>query len=244
MSDKAHATYSPSSSDRWTNCPGSVRLSKELPPVPNSSASTEGTNTHALLEKLLKKEPITPRFKKEIGFNEKMLANATFAAKQVRQDLKKVHNIGNVTFEVEGKSDISHLVDGDMWGTSDVIIAEEFGTLHVQDYKNGVKKVHARENTQGLAYILGIADRFDYNFERYKFSIIQPNVKDPVSSWTFDYKRLILQRDIFRQAVKATKSKTAPVKAGAWCWFCPANYYGVCPLAKEKALDKAKDIFK
>lgn len=239
-----HATYSPSSSDRWTNCSGSVRLSIGLPPVPDSAASIEGTNTHSLLERKLKEEPITARFKKEIAYNPKMETNASFAAKVVRKELTKVDNPRNVTFEVEGKSDISHLVDGDMWGTSDVIIAEEFSTLHIMDYKNGVKKVQAKENTQGLAYALGIADRFNYNFERYKFTIIQPNVSQPLSSWTFDYKRLILQRDIFRQAVKATKSKTAPVKAGSWCWFCPANYYGVCPLAKEKALDKARDIFK
>lgn len=236
-----HATYSPSAAERWVNCPASIRLSQGIPPSPDSAASIRGTNTHALLERLLLGLPLTKPFMRSIDYDIGMEENAVTAADVVCYWKEQTHNSDNVTFEVEGKSDLSHIVDADMWGTSDVIIAEEFGTLHVMDYKNGVKKVDAKENYQGLAYILGVADRFDYNFESYRFSIIQPNVAKPFSTWTFGQKRLDLQKEIFRSAVALTKKKSAPMKEGSWCWFCPAS--ASCPKKTGKHHEKAISIF-
>lgn len=236
-----HATYSPSAAERWVNCPASIRLSQGIPPSPDSAASIRGTNTHALLERKLLGLPITKSFKRDIEYDEMMEENAAQAASVVYHWKEQTNNIDDAIFEAESRSDLSEIVDADMWGTADVKIAEEFSTLHVMDYKNGVKKVDAKENYQGLAYILGIAHALDYNFENYRFSIIQPNVAKPFSTWVFGQKRLDLQKEIFRSAVALTKKKSAPMKEGSWCWFCPAS--ASCPKKTERHHVKSVSIF-
>lgn len=49
-SKEQHAVLSPSSAERWIQCPASVRMSMEVPPAPESDYALEGTAFHALAE--------------------------------------------------------------------------------------------------------------------------------------------------------------------------------------------------
>lgn len=238
---KKHAQYSPSAAERWVNCPASIRLSIGIPNI-ESEAARSGTNEHSLLERMLLDEPLDKKFKEEISFNDDMLYKVSRAYTCVKGILSmEPINHDNVTFEVEVKSDLSHIVDADFWGTSDVSIAEEFGRLHVIDYKGGKKAVKAENNYQGAAYVLGIADKYDYNFSGYKFSIIQPENKKLIDSWSFDFETLMNYKKIFRSAIASSKKQNAPLHEGSWCWFCPASK--TCPLKMETRLNEAMNYF-
>ena len=51
-----HARLSPSAAIRWINCPGSIRLSDQVPPAGSSEYADEGTAAHALAELKLRAE--------------------------------------------------------------------------------------------------------------------------------------------------------------------------------------------
>lgn len=237
-----HALYSPSASERWIRCPGSVRLSRDIPRV-ESEAAIVGTNHHTLLEHRLKGLPVTKELKAQINYTREMGRRIGDVITIIDNDISKVKNKKNLDFGAEVKSDCSELVNADMWGTSDVVIAEVCNTLHVQDYKNGTHIVNARENSQGLAYVLGIAHKFDYMFESYKFSILQPTSTGRIMqrSWEFGFDRLMKQKEIFRSAIALSKKRNAPLQAGAWCWFCPASK--TCPLKKEQRWAEVRNDF-
>lgn len=46
----AHAKLSPSASERWLQCPASIRMEEQVPPEPESSYAAEGTIAHTLAE--------------------------------------------------------------------------------------------------------------------------------------------------------------------------------------------------
>ena len=57
-----HARLSPSSAQRWINCPGSIREIEKAPPAPDSFAAREGTAAHELAEVCLKRNQNADEF--------------------------------------------------------------------------------------------------------------------------------------------------------------------------------------
>ncbi len=53
MSEKVHSILGASGAHRWMNCPGVIRLTKDMPEI-KSSYAKEGTDAHALGEYCLK----------------------------------------------------------------------------------------------------------------------------------------------------------------------------------------------
>lgn len=241
-----HAKYSPSSAEQWVNCPGSVPLSIGIPRK-DSLASVEGTNAHSLLERKLLGLPITKSFKTDIEWNSTMATHVNRVHEIVKRELKSVTNEKNLTFKAEMRSDCSELVGEELWGTSDVNIIEEFGILKVGDLKYGKKKVKAKNNLQGLAYLLGIAHKYNYNFEGYQFQVYQPRntLGEPAKKvddiYTYTYKDLVNAKKIFRSAIAESKKRKPRLAEGPWCWFCPASK--TCPLKEDKRIDEAREYF-
>ena len=50
----SHSLFSPSAAYRWTQCPGSVVLARDVPST-SGEASREGTMLHKVMEKHLEK---------------------------------------------------------------------------------------------------------------------------------------------------------------------------------------------
>ena len=229
--EKAHAKLSASGSERWLCCPGSVRLSEGIPGTDNE-ASIRGTNTHTLLQFILEnhqwKQWLSFReavpFKKFIGWDEAMQETAEFAARTVweMKDQMAKKSGQPVMLLAEQKLEL----DGVGFGTSNVILYQPFGRLHVIDYKNGVKAVEPEGNTQGLYYGVAAADRYGWNFSYPSISIIQPNARHsrgPVRTWSTSYTELDRAGTRLRLGAKKTENKNAPLNPGGWCYFCPAR---------------------
>jgi hypothetical protein len=235
-----HAVLSASGSERWLGCPGSIRLSEGIASV-ESDASVRGTNTHTLLQFILENSrwhallgaDEGEKFLATIEYDKAMLGNALFAAKTVWKEKAEIEwKSGRpVDLYTEKKVELT----GVGFGTSDIILHQPYGVLHVMDYKNGTKSVEPEGNTQGLYYAVAAADEFEWEFSRPKISIIQPNAphsRGHVRTWKATHEDLERAGRMLRSGAKATKKKDAPlVKNDSWCWFCPAR--SKCPLQME-----------
>ncbi len=220
---KSHAKYSPSSSHRWLECPASVELSALLPAAPDTAASREGTDAHTCLEIFLKngieKQLSTERFLVE-KYPLQMVIHAAWAAKEIW----KLTPQGALLL-AETRSELFH-IDAEMHGTTDASIVDHFGTLQIIDFKYGRMPVEVEENTQMIAYAIGIAHKFDYNFADVVCTVIQPranHVAGPVRSWKLTIDSLLQWSGRFKLGVALTKHPEAPFKSGEHCFFCPAK---------------------
>ncbi len=248
--NKAHAELSASGSEIWLNCPGSVALSRKAPPGKESWYANEGTTAHDLLEKLLHNQFFTnSKFSiKELReFPPAMVKAVKVCVDEVRRSYRN-----GMTLLIEEKVSLE-FVGPDMFGTVDVGIVDEFGTLEVTDYKHGsgVKVEVFKENAMGcktlntqlVYYALGLGHKYDFNFKNVTLKIVQPRcaIGEPISSVTIPTKQLMTYIDLFKRGVERTEKKTARRQPGPWCRFCKAK--PICNEAKEGYRTPSRDDF-
>lgn len=246
-----HAVLSPSSAARWINCPGSVRLSQQLPPAPSSTYADEGTLAHRVAELKLRVRS------REIEPEEySTLLTACLASEYWCGELDEATDYyADAVFERWGigGNDAELLIEQrfslDKWapgsfGTSDAVVIGN-GALEVIDLKYGKGvKVSAVENPQLRLYALGAADLFEdlYDFERVRMTIVQPRL-DHVS---VDMMTLRDLRDwgknIVQPAAYNASNGAGETAAGEWCRWCPAK--AVCRTRADENLKLARYDFK
>ena len=117
-----HALLSPSSSERWINCPPSVRMSEDFEEKPSEYAA-EGTAAHALCEYKLRqmlgyKEP---DIRENLDYYNEEMENCTEEYRNYINELLENAQFGGPLMLVEQKIDFSKFVKGG-FGTSDCII--------------------------------------------------------------------------------------------------------------------------
>ena len=174
----AHSKIGASSSDRWLNCPGSVRLSASMPEQPTSIFAAEGTVAHSVCERAIgeKRHP-----KNYIG----MWGDQDGDLYEDREDAVEANGTSGMLFEVteemveacavfykraakiynkykkkykkrpiiglETRFDLTFVRPG-MFGTNDLCIFVPGVHLHVDDYKHGAGKpveiVYLNENDE------------------------------------------------------------------------------------------------
>jgi hypothetical protein len=248
----AHAKLSPSSSERWILCPGSVQAQAEVQSADDGNADSRlGTAAHALLETCL-----------IVGCEPEALIGTHLAGDDhppvdedmcewVRVALDYIEEyidtygeenlwvlpetkvpIGpqiNITGDDEKDIDLCN-------GTSDTIIAHrDMSMCVVIDYKNGMNKVSPKENTQCMLYAAGARQVFG-KFKKYRSVIIQPRAgkRSPVEEWEFTdaMLRKFLETKV-RPAARAAIQPNAPRSAGSHCQWCKAS--ARCRTRKDKA---------
>lgn len=238
----SHAKYSPSASKRWLVCPGSVELSRLYPEQPEGAAAREGTEAHTCLELLLKngvhKMLSTEAFLRN-HHPTAMVLDASWAAQEIWKLKPK-----NATLLAETRSELFH-IDPEMHGTSDAVIYEDFGLLHVIDFKYGRMPVDVHQNPQLIAYAIGVAHRFDYNFSHVICTVIQPRAnhgQGPVRSWETTIPVILEWADKFKLGIQLAKSRTPPFQSGEHCFFCPAKPGCVVYRQEDMASMKSKFV--
>ncbi len=249
-SEKDHAKLSASGSERWLGCPASISLSEGRKKIAHESAAI-GTNAHTLLQFILENlkhwqmilaHPASIEFRRHINYDSHQLLSVMVAVKFVRDEMKRIEKkTGHrPTLYVEKKV---HL-DGVGFGTSDIILHQPYGLLHVMDFKNGKSKVKAQENTQGLYYGVGAADEIGWDFNEVHISIIQPNAKGwAVNTWKTTPERLEKAKLMLQRGAAATrKPNPAVVPNYKYCYFCPARE-SVCPAHKKQRQEKIMTRF-
>lgn len=246
--EKAHAKYSASGSSRWLSCPGSIRLSEKAPPQLDSPYAKEGTDAHLVLELLMKeytKKGGRPRvLAQELlkKYPKEMLTHA----REAIQAISEKYNYFGATWVCETRVDASGFTMPGQFGTADCAIVEEFGTLTVIDYKYGAGvPVDVENNSQLIYYALGVAIKYDMNFNQVRLVVIQPRAdhKDgPIREQLMTIDELAAWIPIFKAGVKAAEKKDAPLKYGEkWCRWCPAA--SICPEISSQAFKTAQIDF-
>lgn len=256
--EKKHSEIPPSGSERWLNCPGSVKLSRECPPQEESPAATEGITAHGFLEQWLnriKKYPesnwlsIAPKDLK-IKIASDMMPSIKLAVEHVLS----VWNPKESELQVEQKVVLDH-IHPELRGTADITIAEPYGLLYVPDYKHGrghkVKVSYQVDNrpraynTQLMIYLIGVAKKFHYEFTQFRIGVIQPraSVRDPIRTADITIQEIKQHEEYFKRGVDRVYSAKPSLFMGDWCYFCPAKERN-CPLQKKQNVAKTEKYFK
>ena len=252
--ERAHATLGASSSKRWINCPGSVRLSEPFPDT-TSKYAIEGTLAHGLGEICLSTEAGEPH--EWVGqtittdgiegvVTEEMATAVTVFVDEVREILRGYTADGlEPTLSLEERFSLEPLgPPAPMFGTADVTIWAG-DHLRVVDYKHGQGiVVEAEGNTQLMYYALGAVVAAGRLPRTVEVTIVQPRAPHPdgpVRSYMFSRQDLIDFKNMLFAAAEATQADDAPLNAGDWCRFCKAA--PVCPAKKAQAESVAMTVF-
>lgn len=221
----AHAELSPSSSDRWINCPGSVLKSRGLEEPPSVYAE-EGTRAHSVAEACVRGEMVEA--------DADMIEHGEGYAAYVR-------SLNCDDFDLERRFDLTQWIPGG-FGTADFTgVAGD--TLHVVDYKYGQGvRVDAANNTQLMCYALGA---LNWWWEYYRPSTVALHIYQPrlghVDRWDIDTAQLVEWSSALRKHAHAALQPGAAVVAGEWCRFCRAR--GICPEQHQQVLATAQGDF-
>lgn len=243
--EKDHAELGPSSWDRWSNCPGSVALSRGQPNKTTIYAA-EGTAAHAVADRVLCEEVVSA---------ESLLA-AVFQTDgyDIVVDDEMVEAVDlyvNIVRDKAGEDGIlmpeqlvpiGHLTgETGACGTADAIVinGKRMSVIDLK-YGKGVR-VNATGNGQGRMYALGALYKFASVYEdidEVEIIIVQPRLEDGITSEVLT----IAELEEFRDEVELAAGRVAVnsqfleemdlVPGEKQCKFCPAA--GICPALKAE----------
>lgn len=226
----AHAALGASAASRWTNCPGSVRLSEERADRPSEHARY-GTAAHALAERCLRTgaHPMDALDEEIEGVtvDEDMVFIVRDYLHEVeRRAAKATHRW------IEQRFSLAPLnPPAPMFGTADFVAFVPPSTLLVMDLKAGAGvRVNAKDNLQLRYYALGawlaLPKEIAAQVHRVEMVIVQPRAGG-VSDDEMDVLDLVACADDLLRAAEVATQPDAPLKAGDWCRWCRAR--GACP---------------
>jgi hypothetical protein len=250
--EPAHSKLGASNAERWSNCPGSVALCAAVPALPSSVHAVAGTVAHGLAERLLLGRITTKELLSmvgdeiqeqgfSVGVDDEMVDAVIQYADIIASDGKDEEwakdnaVIGVVESKVHATT-----VDAEVYGTADYVMYQPGGRLVVYDFKYGRKPVDAKENKQMGLYAIATMDTLkQYDFKSVELVIVQPRAGG-VKRWAVPKGWLSKFAKEMKAAAAATRQKEAPVVAGSWCRWCPAE--ASCPtkykeIQKQAAVD-------
>lgn len=234
---RSHAKFSPSASKRWLSCPASIRLSEKCPPQVDSLAAREGTEAHECLEFIVKNRGA------ERNARHKWSDDKVDYAQDAFRSIMSLRPDNTAKLLIETKVAATDRVTG----TLDYAWVTDFGRLVVIDYKFGsgvaVSPIEddGTENSQLMTYAVGLARRYDYEFDAVELVIIQPRAQgETVKRHLTTVRRLREFEAKLKKGVSAAERPDAPTRAGDHCRWCPAK--SICPELSENTL-RAASLF-
>lgn len=256
MTDEQRPAHSPlgaSGAERWTECPGSVRLLQflELSQSDEEDWTREGTAGHEAAAHCLNTgtetwELVGMNFHDTVIDAEMASAIAIYVA-----ECQQYRGEGWTNF-VEYA--ISAPVHKDFYGTLDFGALAPHDSIVIRDLKMGKGvEVEPTDNPQMKYYAFGLIDGLERNHgvvwadeTPVDLGIVQPRVDwlEPVRTWptTVGEIKAWVHGELV-PAMNATEIEDG-LNAGPWCRFCPAKL--VCPLLtslfKAACLANPKDL--
>jgi hypothetical protein len=229
---KAHSRIGASSYSRWGTCPGSVRLSKDMPNT-SSKYAAEGTKAHELGEMVL----LGKAYKIE-DYDDEMLAAVTAYVEFIREESIGASHVG-----IEERFELTEL-HPELFGTADAVIYKD-KTLKVIDYKHGQGLAVEIENNKQLQfYALGALMKLKLPCSHVEMVIVQPRAfhpDGPIRKWKIPVIDLLdFSAQLVDDALR-TEDPNAPVIPGDHCHFCAAA--PTCPALHETAIIAAQEEF-
>ncbi len=245
--ERQHSELAASATARWWNCPGSVALSRGIPPEPPTIHAQRGTAAHEVAEMCLRSGQdaieYVGRTVNGIEFDAELADGVQVYLDDCRSLIP--NTILPSAMQVEVQFDLATLNPPvPMFGTADfVAYVPVWRKLYVKDYKNGFLHVPA-DMPQLRYYALGavLALGPSKPVGEVEVTIVQPNgTGEPVRRATFDAVELTEWSLELIERAEATQRPDAPRVVGAWCRWCPAR--GVCPTRAAEALAVAQIEF-
>lgn len=219
----SHALLSPSSSERWINCPPSAK--ENVGGDTGSSYAQQGTDAHALCEYKVKKAlgySVRDPTEDLTYFDEEMSECTDAYCEYVMEQVQAAKACcPDPLVLVEQRLDFTRWV-AESFGTADCVIVAD-GVMTVIDFKYGLGVlVEADNNSQMRMYALGAQHLFEsiYDIQTVRMTIFQPR-RDNVSTAEISAEELLSWADevLIPAAILAAKGE-GDYKAGKHCQFC------------------------
>lgn len=224
---------------RWVNCPGSVKLSEGVE-VKTSPYAEEGTKAHELAAALLSETEWKDDQKHDKEFFESV---AVYVDLITEEAINNRH--GQYGIETQFHIPEFH---PQFYGTCDAwAYCSKQKLLRVYDFKYGKgHRVEVENNPQLLYYLTGIYLLHGFDADKFECVIVQPRMPNRlgqvVHRWGFSSVEPLLDFSAeFFEAVEKAEGKNPPLKAGNYCYFCPARLK--CPEQRKKRFEKARQSF-
>lgn len=258
----AHSPLGASASERWINCPGSIRMQAGLTDS-ESVYAREGSAAHALAEHCLVESIDAGDL---VDCAHVFQHNKKWLVAEGESDDEGSFNVTDDMAEaVQVYLDFARalIAEGDEWsceqsfhlkdfhrqfyGTCDLVVYKpEFGELHIADYKHGKGvAVEVENNPQLRYYALGAATRHhNRGVRKVVIYVVQPRCPHndgPVRKEEITPVDLLEWSADLVDAAEATAAADAPLVPGDWCKFCRAA--AICPKNREQALSIAQAEF-
>lgn len=227
-----HALAGASNSERWINCPPSLRLTENMPEK-TSKYAEEGTLAHALAELKVRKHFTVGKpseWKKE---HDKIKKHELYQEEmEWCTDLYREH-IESIALKFPSKPYIAteQMVDfSDIvpqgFGTADCLVLTPT-TLDIIDYKHGKGvQVDVVDNSQLKLYAYGAFRRYQMlypNIETVTLNIVQPR-NGGATSWSLTLTELReWMLGTVKPAAELALEGKGDYKNGDWCRFCKAS---------------------
>jgi hypothetical protein len=224
-----HSLFGPSSLERRSNCPGSFRLEKDLPPIENEYAK-KGTELHEAVAKLIKDEAK--------GIASGLIMGIYSAAEQ--EAINFCYNqykacfyepMTNRFIQVEKEFDFTSILPMVEIGTTDLVIWEPYKTAHVFDWKFNFNPIpEAINNIQLGVYALGA-------FKEYEAQTVHVHLVEAFSKKVTDYRYDISEQkniiDFVELTINNCMKAFAPLRPSKEsCQYCRAQVN--CPAILDK----------
>jgi hypothetical protein len=239
---KAHSKLGASASERWMNCPGSIRMSEGIPST-TSDFAKEGTVAHEVAEILLREFKKVPKEISGIEVTDEMVEHCQTYVDYV---WSRIESGEGALTEIEQKFHLAEL-HPQFFGTADCVIYKpDEKRLIVIDFKYGRGiPVEVKNNPQLRYYALGAAMRkHNYGVNVVEMVIVQPRCPHPdgpIRSEEISAMELVDWSADLVAAARRTAEPDAPLNPGDWCKFCPAQ--ATCPAREKQALEQAQADF-
>ncbi len=265
-----HAELSPSGAKLDLKCAGNRREQRKVKRSRNESAD-RGTGAHRLGESCLRHgDNALDYLNWWCGCNDKgadFLTEAHPGAQEIangvaafKVDAKMATDVQMYIDEVRkavgslpGSKlgiEITSKINDKIWGTSDAVIMQYYGSLHIIDYKNGVTYVDVFWNPQLILYAAGIILMYaaqGIQFTDVQMTIVQPNTREgaPVRSFGPITPAEILKwkDETYMPAANKCLDPNALCTPGTWCKddWCDARH--ICPTLAGFINQKAQGMF-
>lgn len=242
-----HSTLGASAAYRWLACPGSVKLSINIPRK-DTEFSKEGTAAHALAELAFNAHLDPSNWLGETIEKVKVTEDMCDAVRVYVEFLRDLE-VQGYELMLEHRFDLSKLnPPAPMFGTSDCVAYHPGERkMIVADYKHGAGvAVEVEDSPQLKYYGLGALLQMSplNRVETVELIIVQPRAQHsggPIRRWECDVSHLLDFGGELVDGAHKTMQPDAPLAAGKHCRFCPAQ--PMCPeLHKETQLIAADEF--